>query len=634
VRALAALAWKDAVQHAWLVPAFGLVLPLGWLLFLLSALGQPATVTLLEAHLWATRILLPLVALILGNRLVVAEYHGRTQQFLEALPIHRAQLVLVKWALGGAVVLTAAALSLGAGALAASFREPIDPGFLGRIGARTALFSLAAWSFFFVMGFLGRVRFAGYLAIAAGLGLLARTTDLELLRFGPFAMVAGDLVLERDLWPWEAMAQTAVAAAVLLGTALVLSGVRDGGLAETLAKPMAQREKAAIGIAIVALLIAWAKLAPPDARAPYDFPEEDVARSARVPLEVYYGRPELRADAEAVLARLEEELPQLGRALGWSEIPAVHVMISERLDTGGTEPVAVGDDDGLALRANFVRGPGWDEDAFVGEVVGRVLDEHTDGRSYWEPYGWLRDGIAEWWPTRDGELPRGVVLRALFATRARGVDGDRLRRWDLFREREGFAPTEALAATGVAALVEAGGRDSVLSLARDVFGPVPPDDSRPVIGAWWRPMPARERAHLGMDRGALCRRWNDWLAQRRALVPAALAALARAEASLSTEQSAEGLLDLVARVRSPVPLPEGSTVSLLHLRMGPFDHDVWPWEPSFEDRLWPAGAREMEVRVRGHYGRGTRVWAAIDVEPPEPPGLGTLRLAYARLEAR
>src|SRR4029077_8165943 len=42
--------------------------------------------------------------LVLANRLVVREYSGRTQLFLETLPVSRAQVVAVKW-LTGAILL-------------------------------------------------------------------------------------------------------------------------------------------------------------------------------------------------------------------------------------------------------------------------------------------------------------------------------------------------------------------------------------------------------------------------------------------------------------------------------------------------------------------------------------------------
>lgn len=635
MKRLVALTLKDLAQHGWAVGALALFLPLAWGLLILAVLGTPTTVTYFEAHLGFTRVFVTVTAIILGNRLVVSEYHGRTQLYLESLPIGRFDAVIVKWIVGATVVLGVAATSLVATAAVASSREPIELPFVTLIAARTALFGLVVWSYFFVMGFLGRARIPVYLATGVGLALLARATDLELARFGPFAMVSQDMVLERSRWPVPEMLVTLAITVALIALAAALASVREGSLAETLAKPMSQREKVAIGISVVAILVAWGKLDPPAQREPFDFPDHHVARSATLPIEVYYADDALRADGEALVARLERELPPLRDALGWDALPPVHVMMSERLDGTTIEPVAVGEDDGVAVRARFVRGPEWDEDAFIGEIVGLVIDDHTDGRSYWEPYGWLRDGLAEGWPYRDRELPRSVVLRALFATRSRAVDPARLRRWDLWREREGFEATEALAATGVRALNEARGRDAVLALARDVFGPVPPDDARPVIEARLRPMPARVREHLGIDELELTRTWTGWVAARRSSAPPELVQLARAEASIGFEPSAEGLRDLVARVRTDAPLPAGTTVSLLHLGLGPFERDVWPWEPAPEDRAWSEGAREMEIRVPGRYGPGDRVWAAIDARLPEAVGVGApLRLAYVRMTAR
>lgn len=635
MKRLVALTLKDLAQHGWAIGVLALFLPLAWGVLILAVLGTPTTVTYFEAHLGFTRVFVTLTAIILGNRLVVAEYHGRTQLYLESLPIGRFDVVVVKWLVGAAVVLAVALTSLVATAAVAASREPIELPHVTLIAARTVLFALVTWSYFFVMGFLGRARIPIYLATGVALGLLANATDLELTRFGPFAMVTQDMVLERSRWPVPEMLVTLAITVGLVALAAALASLREGSLAETLAKPMSQREKVAIGIAAVAILVAWGKLDPPDQREPFDFPDDHVARSTTLPIEAYYADDALRADGEALVARLERELPPLRDALGWDALPPVHVMMSERLDGTTIEPVAVGEDDGVAVRARFVRGPEWDEDAFVGEIVGLVIDDHTDGRSYWEPYGWLRDGLAEHWPHRDRELPRATVLRALFATRDRGVDPARLRRWDLWREREGFEATEALAATGVRALIEARGRDAVMALARDVFGPVPPDDVRPVIGSMLRPMPQRVREHLGIDEREVTRLWTAWVAARRGSAPPELVQLARAEASIAIEPSAEGLRELVARVRTDAPLPPGTTVSLLHLGLGPFERDVWPWEPAPEDRAWPEGARELELQVPGRYGPGDRVWAVIDVRLPDAVGvLAPLRLAYVRAVVR
>lgn len=633
MKRLAALTLKDIAQHGWAIGALALFLPLAWGLVMLATLGQPATVTYFEAHLWFMRIFLPLAAIVIGNRLVVAEYHGRTQLYLEALPIGRFDVVFVKWVLGALVVCGFAMLSMIATATVASTREPLDPTFLALIGTRTAIFALGAWSYFFVMGFLGRARIPIYLATGVALGLIASQTELELARFGPFAMVAHDMVLERSRWPWPEIGVASGVIAGWLALAVILASLREGGLAEVLARPMSQREKVAIGIALVVIMVAAGKLDPPNQREPYDFPDDSVVRSATIPVEVFYAEEPLRAEAEALIARLDRELPPLRDALGLEALPPVHVMISERLEGGTIEPVTVGEDDGVAVRANFRRGPEWDEDAFVGEIVGRVLDDHTDGRAYFEPYGWLRDGFSEHWPHRDRALPRSIILRALFATRARGIDRDRLRRWDLWREREGWEATEALAATGIAALTEARGRDAVIALARDVFGERPPDDSRPTLGAWLRPMPARIRERVGIEEAELVAIWSAWTEAHRSSAPRELAQLARAQASIEIVETESGLRDLVARVRTLEPLPEGSTVSLQHLPLGPFDRDVWPWEPIPEDRAWPPGAREIEIRVSGRYGRGGRAWAVIDVALPASIGVGApLRLAYARLE--
>jgi hypothetical protein len=104
LRRLGALALKEIIEHALVLTFVFALLSLGWLLFLLAAFGSPTTVTYLEAHGNFTRFALPMAAMALGNRLVVSELSGRTQRFLESLPMRPGEPLLVKWLFGLSVL--------------------------------------------------------------------------------------------------------------------------------------------------------------------------------------------------------------------------------------------------------------------------------------------------------------------------------------------------------------------------------------------------------------------------------------------------------------------------------------------------------------------------------------------------
>ncbi|AKF05417.1 ABC transporter permease [Sandaracinus amylolyticus] len=628
MKRIAALALKDLAEHAVALAMLVLFMGVAWALLSLIVLAQPATVTYLEVHASLMRFFLPVAGLALGNRLVVAEYHGRTQRFLESLPLGRADVILVKLALGVLVIEALALGSLGATLVLAITREAIDARFVAIIAARTATYALFGMCWFTAMGMLGRLRVPLYIAIGVAFALVANGTELEVSRFGPIALVADDFVLERTRWPVEPLLVTLALAAGWALLAIGLATVREGSVAETLAKRMSLREGVTLVIVVIAILIAWMRLSPPNQRPPYEWEDGGVLRAGDAPIEIMYGLEDARPDAEALMARLRRELPPLRDAMGWAQLPTVRVALSERLDGSTFERVTLGEDDGILVRANYRRGPEWDEDALLSELVGLVIDDATGGRALWEPIEWPRDGIAAWWPRRDEpELPETIELRALWATRERGPDASRLRAWDRTIQREGERVAGALAAVGIDVLEEQRGRDAVFALGRALYGHEPPDDFRAVVHGWLHPLSRTLREAAGIDERALIEAWYARLASLRASHRGAW--MPRVEARIDVE-TADGLPTIVARATLDRPPPPGATVSLAHFDDGPFDDFVWPWEPQREERAWPDGERSIEMRLPGRYGPGSRVWVALDLEGT-PLG-APMRLAEARVE--
>ena len=171
---------KELRQHAVTFLLLALFLGFTWSLLALGVILAPDTVTWLEVHAEFLRFFTVVSALALGNRLVVAEYHARTQIFLEALPLRRVEMLLVKLSLGLFVLGGAAFLSLGVTMALASFREPIDAVFASILCIRTLVFVLFLWFWFFAMGLLGRLRALVYVVTFLLLGIVMTTTELEL----------------------------------------------------------------------------------------------------------------------------------------------------------------------------------------------------------------------------------------------------------------------------------------------------------------------------------------------------------------------------------------------------------------------------------------------------------------------
>jgi ABC-type transport system involved in multi-copper enzyme maturation permease subunit len=114
----------------------------------------------------------PLLAFVLANRLLVREYTGRTQFFLETLPIGRARAFATKWLLGCGLMLLATGLAWVVTLRFARRTEVLASDAAIGVLWCAAAFSVAVWSFAALAGMLGRYRYIAWGA-AAAVALLA-----------------------------------------------------------------------------------------------------------------------------------------------------------------------------------------------------------------------------------------------------------------------------------------------------------------------------------------------------------------------------------------------------------------------------------------------------------------------------
>ncbi len=631
---LRALVAKELREHLWAGLALAMVLGGALLLLLVSGLLARRSVSLLQSYTFYLWVFVPLAGVVLGNRLVVHEYYGRTQLFLEALPVRRPELLAVKCALGLAALSAVALGALATFALFASQSEPIDARFLAILVTRSLGWVACLWSYLFAMGLLGKLRIPLYLTTGLAAGLLVGLTDVDLSRFGPFALIDFEtLPGERTHFPVDALLEALAATGVCLGIALVLGLIHEGSVAEVLARPMSQREKALSGMVILGLIVGVAVLDERRHKAPLEFDEDDlVVASEEAPLEVLYLHEEAEDDADALLAVLEADVAALEELLGRPIDAVLRVALHEQLDGRTFEQAYLEENDGVLLRANFRRGAEWDERGFRAFALARVLREATGERAGFEPQAWVLDGFARWWTERDEarepEQDR-ALLRAAWATRAAPLAEADLVRWFRTRERLGLPVAEGLAASGLWALERRRGRAAVEALARALYGREVPEDASETLRTWRTPFPAVFEQAAGLPLTEHLAAWNAELEALRAR-PAVADLLARVpEGSGAFEvRAGQGTIrHLEYALRFARPPGAGTPCALLHLELSPFDHELDPRALRRQEHLWAEGAAEAQHRLT-RYGQGTRVFVALEVESE---ALGCpLRLAAER----
>jgi hypothetical protein len=523
----------------------------------------------------------------------------------------------------------------------ASFREPLDLGFVSSLVTRTWGFTLTLWSFLFMMGQLGKLRVPLYLVLGLVLILMASTTELELMRFGPFALIGQDLALSREGPPWRDLAVSLAIGAGTLGVALALNLVREGGVQEVLSKPMSSRERAMVGIATCTVLIVWSGLQPEAQPMPYQMSGEHVIRARSIPLVIGYGSEAGRADAEALLARLEPSLAALAPAMGWSGLPEARVALRGSLDGRTFETARLRAGDGALVRANFRTSATPDLDGLEAALVRALLDDRTNHRADFEPQGWVRAGFPLWWavcgPHRTPPTSphaactlsperRALAQLALHASPegGRGVDRARLAAFSRLREEEGDRVAESLAATGMITLARLSSPAAPTQLARALFSTWAPDDSRVVLSTLLSPPSSRLLASTGIDEPTLHREWQADVARDR-VSPEVATLLGRVSprpsATFSIAAREGSLRTLVLDVTVPWARTEGVVVSVLTHTLLPFDTLVDPADLRRDQYVLHADEHSRHLELTGRVSVGDRLLVAVDVEDPES-GLG------------
>lgn len=645
---LVALLTKELRQHLPLTAALAAVLALAWLMVAAGVSVAPDTVTFLSTHQTFLWVFLPLAGLVIGNRLVVAEYQGRTQLFVEALPVRRIEMVAVKYALGLVVLWVIAGGSLLASVAAVAGEEPMSARFFGLLALRTAAFVFALWSLLFVMGFLGRLRVVLYIALFTVVFVIDEVTQIDIFRVGPFELVSDSLVLDRTTLPVAALALSVGLGVALTALAAALALVNEGSMAESLARRMTLKEKSVAGALVMAALMALTALDERAVEAPFEFQRDELLRSEAFPLEVLYVRAEARDDGAALLAAVEGDLEALAAALGRdrAELPPVRVALRESLDAVTHEPVELARGAGVLVRANFRRSPRFEaegERALRALILRQVLATFTAGRSEFEPWAWVTDGFSRWLVEGEGrarclEAPEAcpLLLRALWVSRREPPSTATVTQWFRSRERLGEVPSRALAFSALLALERRRGAAAVEALARQTAGRPAPLDTRAVLAAWRAPLPERFHRSTSLELEPFVEAWAGDLERLRArpAVAEVLSQVPEAEVEVSLERGRGTIRTLRWQVRfDGAPPGQPTTAALLHRDLGPFDRPLERHELRREERLVGGdGPAAVDARLLGRYGPGSRVFLALELDL-EPLGC-PVRLLAERREIR
>jgi hypothetical protein len=454
-----------------------------------------------------------------------------------------------------------------------------------------------------------------YVAAAIALFVLERASGFEIERFGPLALVDSTLVYERERLPARQLAHTALLSCAFLGVALGLSLIREGSVAEVLARRASQREKSAFVVFLaVAMMVAGTATEKQQAK-PFEFTSPHVRKSARADVSIMYGWPELEPSAATLLLALERASSRFEEELGFVGRPPIRVAHQSTLPARESRQQALPDADGVLIETNLAP-----ESLDAAEVLYTAAHASfiwtTGGRASLEPEHWFLDGFSAWWVAEQLPAERERLwLRGLVVAQHGSIVPATVAGWEQLMQTEGEAMVNGLAFTAVASLVERYGRAVVIELGRKRL--VAP--SRNGLWAFLRAEPLSEQVTrlTGIGWADFVTVWREDLLRKssQGSLSHRLRALPRLEARLSIEASATGPRIVYELTGEPPIAPRDC--ALLHTVTKPYDVFVASEQMQREAATWPAGKAKLTGDLRGQYGSGQRVFLAVECYLPE-----------------
>lgn len=620
-----ALIAKDVREHR----TAALFLGAGCLVVVLLLLAQNSvaaySMSAFEIVRFALLGFLPLIALIVGNRLIVNEYLSGTRLFVEALPVGIVVPLMLKYLLGFAyIVLIATAMVLLA-AQQAGIADDVNLHYVLLILSKTWVMVTLYWSVVFCFSLCGYLRIALYLVTAALIGILAYYPGLDSSAFAPMALMDDQLfVYERDIIPWAEMGLTLLLSLVFSVAGFVLTRLGEGSVMERLAKPMTRRDYVALGVLAAAGIALASTLLENNQRDPISFSNNNVIRLNDPNVSILYLDPQYEPSAREYADRISQSLTQLQATLGLQRVPTVRLALSPGREK---HDIDYATHDGVFISANWLEHDSYDNAILDSVIMHGVLSAQTNGRSVFEPYHWVLDGFTRWWIEQGARalIPEHrdeLVARALL-TLERDPEGWQLvGRWQLIADRFSYPSAEALAWAAFTYLEQTQGREAVIKLAGEFLtSPVGStaiasirDESRRAI--------ERVEAVVGMSLHEFHAGWQEWLenlekepgVQRLMNSVPAIRGVVSSDTDPSGVRSLNGSYQIATEYSGQVDdlsLLEGRCV-MKHDYIGPFDTE-FDVPDEYED-VSDCIVDGVAHRVSSTYTSGDRVFVALDYE--------------------
>ncbi|MBX2883518.1 MAG: hypothetical protein KTR32_26420 [Granulosicoccus sp.] len=614
---------KDFREHRLAALSLGAGCLLVVLVLLLQNRAAAYSMSSFEIVRFALLSFLPLIALIVGNRLIAREYLSGTRIFVEALPIGQNLPLILKYILGYSYIGLISAALVGLAAQQSGVADDTTVEYVLLILGKTLVMASLYWSIVFCFSLCGYLRIALYFVCAAIVVFLAFYSGIDTNRFAPFALMDNDLfVYERDVVPWKDIVLTLLLSLAFTIAGFTLTRLGEGSVLDRLAKPMTRRDYVALGVLCAAGLTLWSTLLERNQRDPIDFSSRHVLRLTDPDVSVLYIDSQYKEAGDKIAQRISHSLSQLQSTLSLSQLPTVRLILSPSREKHDFDYSTA---DGVLISANWLEHDSFDDAILDSVIVHGVLSSISRGRSMFEPYHWVLDGFTRWWSEQGtGELIDAhrteLISRALLVLDSHQQPVDLIRDWQLLADRYSYPSAESLAWAAVSYLEESQGREAVLQLADEFL--VTPHGSNAVasISDRIRPVEQRVESVVGMDIESFTDEWQSWLKEQRdqADIQSLLAAVPALTGEIITHKDDDGVHSLNAFYHSYSSSFNINSIEvdgdcvLKHDYIGPFDTE-FEVSDEYQD-IAPCQTETVAHSIASTYAPGDRVFVALDFE--------------------
>ncbi len=549
---------KDAREHGFALFALSAGL-LG--VFALSLARQGASefsMSSFQVVYFALLTILPLIAFILGNRLIVREYTGGTRQFMESLPIAPATPLVVKFFSGWLYLLAAGATLIALAALYADPAEYFDKRYITLLLVKTGAVLTILWSIVFFASITGKFRLIIYLATISALVYLVYLPGFDESRLPPIALMDSELfALERSIFPWRNLVLTMLLAAGISLAGFAMALVNEGSFADQLGKPLSKRNLVATGIVFIAILITADSLREQWDSTESDFGSDRVLRIADPDIQISYLSEDHLDQAQRALDKLQRSLRKLREEAGLETLPPLKVALNADMEK---RLIHADYDQSIFITANFSNYNAYDHSMMSTVALHHMMLQLTNSRWDYESRHWMLDGFARWWAEggeADNPHTAEYTARALLAKRRFKAHFNPLLEWQTTTEQHDFETAFALAFTALKYLQQTHGTATLNALAASYIHEKPHTSSLETLNTLITTDSQRFEALTDGSIEQFTQNWLDWLEQQRS--------------NPAVQKLIDAVPDLYATVESTV---DSTGVSWLEASYSPADGDA------------------------------------------------------------